>query len=31
VAALVEEIESEAAAEFAKSGRVPLGVEGILR
>jgi hypothetical protein len=31
VAALVEEIESEAAAELAKSGRVPLGVSGVLR
>jgi REP element-mobilizing transposase RayT len=31
VADLVEEIESEAAAELAKSGRVPLGIDGILR
>jgi hypothetical protein len=31
VAALVEEIESEAAAELAKSGRVPLGVDRVLR
>ena len=31
VADLVEEIESEAAAELAKSGRVPLGVDGVLR
>jgi hypothetical protein len=31
VAVLVEEIESEAAAELAKSGRVPLGVDGVLR
>jgi hypothetical protein len=31
VAALVEEIESEAAAELAKSGRAPFGIDGILR
>ena len=31
VAALVETIESEAAAELAKSGRVPFGVAGVLR
>jgi hypothetical protein len=31
VADLVEEIESEAAAELAKSGRVPFGVGNILR
>jgi hypothetical protein len=31
VASLVEEIESEAAAELARSGRVPLGVDGVLR
>jgi hypothetical protein len=31
VAALVEQIESEAAAELTKSGRAPLGVAGVLR
>jgi hypothetical protein len=31
VADLMEEIESEAAAELAKSGRMPLGVDGVLR
>jgi hypothetical protein len=31
VAELVEEIESETAAELAKSGRVPLGVAAVLR
>ncbi|MES1242348.1 MAG: hypothetical protein ABUT39_12075 [Acidobacteriota bacterium] len=31
VAALVEQIESEASAELAKSGRAPLGVAGVLR
>jgi hypothetical protein len=31
VAELVEEIESTAAAELAKGGRVPVGVAGVLR
>jgi hypothetical protein len=31
VAALIEEIEQQAAAELAKSGCVPLGVAGVLR
>lgn len=31
VAALVEEVEAEAAAQLERSGRVPLGVSGILR
>jgi hypothetical protein len=31
VAGLVEKIESEAAAELARSGRMPLGVDGVLR